>query len=89
MYWLIPLGGMLLLCAISFINWEWLFSENGKRVCAWCGVVIGRTTTQMDTHGICDKCSKEMKLKLLEEAKKNKAIKNYERVAKIIMEDER
>ena len=35
-----------------------------KRICAWCGKILGEATTEEDTHGMCPKCLKKELAKL-------------------------
>jgi len=37
--------------------------KKSRRICAWCGKVLGEADTPEDTHGICLECAR----KLLEE----------------------
>jgi len=39
-----------------------------RLICAWCGQVIGTTTSDADSHGICPACAE----KLLAEAERQR-----------------
>ena len=31
-----------------------------RRICAWCGKILGEAQTREDTHGICTECALEL-----------------------------
>ena len=39
----------------------WDAEPKGRRICAWCKADMGPAQTELNTHGICDKCQEKFK----------------------------